>query len=659
MADPPVNSRRLWWVTLAGCVSLVELYLYGPSPAPLLLCGVIAARHWLPWRLTAGTVLAWATRIFLILSAVLYGFNAGPVITSTLFNPVATYALGLVLAVEMAIQAWQDEGPPAQAGLLLLMNSAGVAVMASNNLESGSLAYLHPIYVLLLWFSFRAYLPPVERRATRNRAAAGWLALAAAGVLATGYGSGYLLQTYKQQLMEWSEQWARTTPVGPTSGISASPRLGAMRDVELSSERVLRVEGLEGTAHLRGAAFATYWMGSWQPDLATTPFDSAPSSLEATAPGKSVRFARYRDLLGLLPLPLSARGIEVQPDAVLLWAPAAGHALRARGAAPFNYSARIPPGETAQGAIAVAPTPRDLERYLRVPDNIDVGVRALARQMVPASARAPERAAAVVAYLQSNHSYSLTVDPGPGDPLNSFLLEKKSAHCEYFGSAATMLLRLLDVPARYVTGYFANESAGPETTVVRQRDAHAWCEAWIEGVGWITVEATPGDGRPDNSPDTVPPWRKLMEQLQDAWHSALAWLQSGTLGERLLPFTPFLGLAVAGWALLRARRKRTPAAASLYPDPTAELAAIAARFNELLRRAGRPCPASTPWTEHLEKIESAAAPPFELEEARRFAREYNAARFGAPGVAGAPENLAAQIERLERQLAQARMNPAR
>ena len=57
---------------------------------------------------------------------------------------------------------------------------------------------------------------------------------------------------------------------------------------------------------------------------------------------------------------------------------------------------------------------------------------------------------------------------------------------------ARVLLRCVGVPARYVVGYYAHESAEPGVTVVRQQDAHAWTEAWIEGVGWYTIEPTSG-----------------------------------------------------------------------------------------------------------------------------------------------------------------------
>ena len=60
------------------------------------------------------------------------------------------------------------------------------------------------------------------------------------------------------------------------------------------------------------------------------------------------------------------------------------------------------------------------------------------------------------------------------------------------------MLRYLGVPARYATGYsvssdaFSRTSDGDYTAVILDRQAHAWAEVYLDGVGWIPVEMTPG-----------------------------------------------------------------------------------------------------------------------------------------------------------------------
>ena len=61
----------------------------------------------------------------------------------------------------------------------------------------------------------------------------------------------------------------------------------------------------------------------------------------------------------------------------------------------------------------------------------------------------------------------------------------------HFASAGTLLLRALGVPARYVSGYIADVTAG-ETVDVPDQNAHAWVEIYLRGYGWYPVEMTPG-----------------------------------------------------------------------------------------------------------------------------------------------------------------------
>ena len=135
----------------------------------------------------------------------------------------------------------------------------------------------------------------------------------------------------------------------------------------------------------------------------------------------------------------------------------------------------------------------DRSESLALPAVVDPRLRALAHGLAP-GADPRGRLAATVAHLQGGYRYTLR--PGAfrtGDPLAEFLFEKKAGYCEYFASAAVVLLRLQGVPARFVKGL----SVGPQTDqggglhVVRDSDAHAWVEAWIPGEGWVEADPTP------------------------------------------------------------------------------------------------------------------------------------------------------------------------
>ena len=73
------------------------------------------------------------------------------------------------------------------------------------------------------------------------------------------------------------------------------------------------------------------------------------------------------------------------------------------------------------------------------------------------------------------------------DPMRSFFTQGVGGSKE-FATAATLILRHLNYPARYVTGFGAYSSGG--TTSVTTRNLHAWCEVYFQGAGWMIVDPT-------------------------------------------------------------------------------------------------------------------------------------------------------------------------
>ncbi len=96
-------------------------------------------------------------------------------------------------------------------------------------------------------------------------------------------------------------------------------------------------------------------------------------------------------------------------------------------------------------------------------------------------------------FFEDRFVYTLDLKTGKdgGTPLANFLLRTRAGHCEYFATAATLLLRKAGVPARYTVGYLANDySALEDAFVVRSRDAHAWVSVYLDGA-WQTFDPTP------------------------------------------------------------------------------------------------------------------------------------------------------------------------
>lgn len=79
--------------------------------------------------------------------------------------------------------------------------------------------------------------------------------------------------------------------------------------------------------------------------------------------------------------------------------------------------------------------------------------------------------------------------------LEQFLTEVRAGHCEYFATAATLMLREVGIPTRYAVGYAVMEQDGGEGQyVIRGTHAHAWCRVWDREQGlWIDFDPTPPD----------------------------------------------------------------------------------------------------------------------------------------------------------------------
>ena len=105
----------------------------------------------------------------------------------------------------------------------------------------------------------------------------------------------------------------------------------------------------------------------------------------------------------------------------------------------------------------------------------------------PSGATIVERA---MAYLRSQpFAYTLTPPALGAQPVDEFLFETREGFCEHYASALTFLLRAAGLPARVVMGYQGGElNALGGYYIVRQTDAHAWTEVWLEDQGWIRVD---------------------------------------------------------------------------------------------------------------------------------------------------------------------------
>ena len=243
---------------------------------------------------------------------------------------------------------------------------------------------------------------------------------------------------------------------------------------------------------------------------------------------------------------------------------------------------------------------------LQLPEGRNPRTATLARQLRAAAASDADFIDAALAHFRAE-PFVYTLRPpalGGGHPVDEFMFRTRRGFCEHYASAFTMLARAAGVPARVVTGYQGGEiNTISGRLVVRQSEAHAWSEVWLEGRGWTRVDPT-GAVAPDRielslgdalpAGESVPgselrSLRGLRELLMswDALNSAWTDWVLGYGPERQLALLARLGmpgsdwrtlviglvvlvagimLALTLWLAMRSRTPPAPAALRLYRE---------------------------------------------------------------------------------------------
>lgn len=87
-------------------------------------------------------------------------------------------------------------------------------------------------------------------------------------------------------------------------------------------------------------------------------------------------------------------------------------------------------------------------------------------------------------------SYTLQPPLMLRDSVDQFLFTHRRGFCSHYASSLAYMLRLAEVPARVVTGYQGGELQNDKLLTIKQYDAHAWVEYWIENEGWTRIDPT-------------------------------------------------------------------------------------------------------------------------------------------------------------------------
>ena len=138
-------------------------------------------------------------------------------------------------------------------------------------------------------------------------------------------------------------------------------------------------------------------------------------------------------------------------------------------------------------------TDKELKAFLQLPNGLERTIK-LTNNIVSKVTLPYDKMKAIEKYLRKNYQYTYIVKDVDKnmDFVEQFLFEEKKGYCTYFATSLAVMGRIADIPTRYVEGYLSNSTKNKtgEYDVTANR-AHAWVEAYIEGMGWVTFEPTP------------------------------------------------------------------------------------------------------------------------------------------------------------------------
>lgn len=133
------------------------------------------------------------------------------------------------------------------------------------------------------------------------------------------------------------------------------------------------------------------------------------------------------------------------------------------------------------------------ERNLQLPGHLNPQAQALAQRWVN-EANGDTRQIVQLALRYFNQQpfvYTLRPPLLGNDAIDDFMFGTRRGFCEHYSSAFVFLMRAAGIPARVVTGYQGGEENPLDNyLIVRQSNAHAWSEVWVEEKGWQRVDPT-------------------------------------------------------------------------------------------------------------------------------------------------------------------------
>ncbi|WP_050180040.1 transglutaminase TgpA family protein [Domibacillus robiginosus] len=150
---------------------------------------------------------------------------------------------------------------------------------------------------------------------------------------------------------------------------------------------------------------------------------------------------------------------------------------------------------------AVRPFQGIANRYTQLPENIPPEIKELALDITEGQETWFDKAKAIESYFSSSgFTYEQVDVPVPSedeDYVAQFLFDTKRGYCDNFSTSMAVMLRTLDIPARWVKGYtegtyLETTESGKQLYQITSENAHSWVEVYFPDIGWVPFEPTQG-----------------------------------------------------------------------------------------------------------------------------------------------------------------------
>lgn len=145
--------------------------------------------------------------------------------------------------------------------------------------------------------------------------------------------------------------------------------------------------------------------------------------------------------------------------------------------------------------------PYIIEIYTQLPDELPERVKNLAAEITKGKATRYEKAKAIESYFAAQgfiyETSDVAIPEEDQDYVDQFLFDTKKGYCDNFSTSMAVLLRSLNIPARWVKGYTQGDyiktlKDGYRLYEVKNSNAHSWVEVYFPGIGWVPFEPTQG-----------------------------------------------------------------------------------------------------------------------------------------------------------------------